>query len=209
MEFLDGRAFGVSFDLRARGLDEFSVVHARRTSSHARHAAETAIEVANPFRIHLRNTIARKFHEVNSAAGRIHLLSPHHISGTHRKTKAAVHAFVNDFSGRWVKRVEGANASRVCDRIGHYILPTNRLGFSVLFGSSRCFTARCKGRESPVLPQASNSGIFSRPWKRTREPPWPSSSRRKTLRARCKGSTAPSSRSHPIPVAYTSALHLS
>src|SRR6266571_2472009 len=99
MEFLDGRALGVSFDLRARGLDEFSVVHARRTSSHARHAAEAAIEVANPFRIHL--------------------LSPHHISGTYRKTKAAVHAFVDDFSGRWVKRVEGAGPSRVCDRIGH------------------------------------------------------------------------------------------
>src|SRR5256885_10535927 len=44
------RSFVVTLDLRARRLDQFSVIDSGRTRGHARHAPQTGIKVSHPLR---------------------------------------------------------------------------------------------------------------------------------------------------------------
>ena len=107
MPFLGRRAREISFDLCARGLDQFSVVDAGRARGHAGHAPEAAIEMADPFGVDLRRAFPGKFHQIDTAARRIHFLVPKNVSGTCGETEAAVHTLVDDRCGGWMVRVEG------------------------------------------------------------------------------------------------------
>ena len=79
MAFLRGRAGEIAFDLRARGFDEFAVVHAGGARRHASHAAEAGIEVADPLGVDLRGAFGSKLHQVDAAARRIHFLAPQDV----------------------------------------------------------------------------------------------------------------------------------
>src|SRR5580704_5932129 len=113
VEFLAGRTYRFALDLRARGFDEFSIVHAGRAGGHAGHATEATVEMADPFGIHFRSAVAREFHEVDAAAWGIHLLAPQNVGGANRQAKAAVHALFDDLVRRRVVRVEGGCLVRV------------------------------------------------------------------------------------------------
>ena len=106
--FFSTWALCLPFDLRPRGLDEFSVVHAGRARGHAGHTAEAAIEVADPIRIHIRGAFAGEFHQVDAAARGIHFLTPQNVSGARGQTKPAMDALFDDFVGRWMVCVKGA-----------------------------------------------------------------------------------------------------
>src|ERR1700674_341944 len=209
VQLFSRRAFRLSFDLRARSFDEFSVVNTGRARRHASHAAQTAIEVAHPRRIHLRGTLARHLHQINPPARRIHFLPPQHIGGTHWQTKSAVHALFDDLVRRRMVRVEGARAFRFWCQFFHQMSPTNRPGFRVFFESSCFFTAFINVIASPAVPQASNASILSGRWRTTREPSRLCNSLRNTSSASRSDPALPSNRSQPIPVAYIRALHRS
>jgi hypothetical protein len=76
MKLLIRRPVISSFDLCAGGLDQLSVIHARRTRGHTRHASETAVKVADPLIVHLGFAFGSEFYQVDSPARRIHFLPP-------------------------------------------------------------------------------------------------------------------------------------
>ncbi len=92
--------------------------------------------MTDPLRVHGCSAFASEFHEVDAAARGIHFFVPENVGGADGETEAAVDAFVDDFRGWRVVRVERA-WRRSCDRrIGHQMPPTKRPGLSVFFGSS-------------------------------------------------------------------------
>ena len=97
----------MTFDLRASGFDEFSVVDAGRAGGHAGHAAEAGIEMADPLRVHGRVALAGEFHQVDAAARRIHFFVPEDVRGTDRQAEAAMDTVFDDLLGRWMVGVEG------------------------------------------------------------------------------------------------------
>src|SRR4029077_14982579 len=110
---------------------------------------------------------------------------------------------------------EDAVQTRSVDTLGcsrwsfEQIPPTNRPGFSVLFGSRCRFAARISGSASPGFPHASSrTSAFGRR-KSTTDPPWPSTSQRSCSTAADKRLDSPSSRSAPTPVACTTSCHCS
>jgi hypothetical protein len=96
------------FDLRASSFNQFSVIHSRRASRHASHAAEAGIEMADPLRIHRSVAFAGKLHQVDSAARRVHFLVPEHVSRANRQAEAAMHAILDNLFRRRMMRVKRA-----------------------------------------------------------------------------------------------------
>ena len=105
---LRGRALVVAFNLRARGFNQFAVVHAGGAGGHARHAAQAGVEMAHPFVVQRSRAGGRHVHQVDASARRIHLIAPEEVGGTNRQAEAAVHAFVQNFARRGMVRVKGA-----------------------------------------------------------------------------------------------------
>ena len=97
MEFFAEGARMMALDLSASGFDQFSVVDAGRAGGHASHAAEAGIEMADPLRVHGRATFAGEFHEIDAAAGRVHLFVPEDVSGADGQAETAVDALIDDF----------------------------------------------------------------------------------------------------------------
>src|SRR5579859_1977077 len=93
------RARKIALDLPARSFDELGIVHAGGACGHASHTAEAGVEVADPLGSHLRSAFGGKLHQVDAAPRRIHFLAPENVGGTHRQTKAAVDALVNNGGG--------------------------------------------------------------------------------------------------------------
>ena len=82
-------------DARARALDERPVLHARRARRHARHAAEAVVHVRDERRRQLGPPFHARLHQVDAAAGRVHLLAPQQIRRAGRKAEPAVDARVD------------------------------------------------------------------------------------------------------------------
>ncbi len=119
MKFFGEGATVIALDLRARGFDQFPVIHSRGAGRHAGDAAEARIKMADPVFVHLRFAFESQFHQVNSAARRIHFLAPERIGGARGQAKAAVDALLHDFK-RWrMMRVECASEIRFFSHVRH------------------------------------------------------------------------------------------
>jgi hypothetical protein len=115
--------------------------------------------MADPLRVHVGLAVSREFHQIDTAAGRIHLFVPEDIGWADRETETAVDALIDDFS-RWrVMGVEGTGGGRNRFWIGHQMPPTKRPGFNVDLGSNCFFTARMSGNASPGSPHASSADM--------------------------------------------------
>ena len=104
------RAGVISLDLGPRRLDQLVVLNAGRTCGHARHAAETAIEVLDHRRVQPNGALLGQLHQVDSPARRVHLLAPQQVRRAGRQTEAAMDA-VGDQLRIWrVMGIEGRPA---------------------------------------------------------------------------------------------------
>ena len=83
---------------RPRALDEDVVAHAARAGGHARQAAEAAVEVAGDRRVELDLAAVDQVHQVDAAAGRVHLVSPERVGRARRQAEPAVHAGVEQLA---------------------------------------------------------------------------------------------------------------
>ena len=101
--------------LGARGLDQLVVLHAGGTRRHARHAAQALVEVPDR-RVLQRIALEPLLHQVDAAAGAVHLLAPQHVRGAGREAEAAVHAVADQRRVRRVVVVEGRLSAAPADR---------------------------------------------------------------------------------------------
>src|SRR5712664_4243657 len=75
--------------------------------------------MSHPLRINRRLSIRRKLHQVNPPARRIHLFIPQSVGRTHRQTKSAMHALVDNLPRRRMLRVKRTAAG--CVPLLHYL----------------------------------------------------------------------------------------
>jgi hypothetical protein len=128
MEPFSGWSLVIAFDLGTRGFNEFAVIDPGRAGGHASDATEAGIEVPDPFFRHLRLAFEGHFHEIDAAAGGIHLFPPENVGGTGGKAEAAVDAFFDEFLCRRLVGVEGAGENRIFIFGGHAIRFPQRSG---------------------------------------------------------------------------------
>jgi hypothetical protein len=102
-EPIGGAAPVALFHLGPRLLDESLVVHARRTGSHAGHAAQAAVEVTDHLARH-RLSLRQQPHEVDAPARRVHLFAPRLVRRTGRQAEPAVDAAVDERALRHLQR---------------------------------------------------------------------------------------------------------
>jgi hypothetical protein len=108
MEFFEGRAMVVAFDLGTSGLDEFAIFDAGGAGGHASDATETGIEMADEFFVERGGTVEGHFHEIDAAARGIHFFAPEDVGGTDGEAEAAVDALVDQFQRGRLVEIEGA-----------------------------------------------------------------------------------------------------
>ena len=119
-------AIVAALDLRARGLDERRVLHARGARGDARHAAEAGVEVADEGVGHRHPPVEAGLHQIDPAARRVHLLAPQRVGRTGRQTEPAVHALVDQRAlGRMVRRRTPAAGWRAARHSGPRPAPSD------------------------------------------------------------------------------------
>src|SRR5215472_6402329 len=202
MDFLTKRALEVALDLSASCLNQSSVVYAGGTRGHASDTAQARVKMSYPLAIHGCSTLARHFHEVDTAAGRVHFFVPQHVRGANGQAKTAVDALIDNVLRRGMMRIKGARRGGGGSRlVGHQIPPTKRPGFSVFPGSNCCFSERINSKASPGVPQGFMPFVDSELPRMTSEPPAASNFLRKALSTEVIVSASPLRRRTPRPVA--------
>src|SRR5882757_288848 len=86
------RTFVMLLDLRARALDDVSVLHSRRTCSLAGETTETAIDVRDERIADGKTSGVHLQHLIDAPARRIHLRAKYAISWTMVQTQSAMDA---------------------------------------------------------------------------------------------------------------------
>lgn len=107
VELVEGRSRVVPLNLRAGSLDQFAVVHARGAGGHAGNTTETSVEVMDPVFLDAGGAFEGPFHQINTAARRIHFFAPENVGWASRQAKAAVNTFLDEFQRRRLMRIEG------------------------------------------------------------------------------------------------------
>src|SRR2546421_12504878 len=92
----------MALDLWARGLDEFVILHTRRTSRHAGHTAQASVDVSSKRCIDADLALRGHLHQLDAATRRVHLLAPQQIGGAGRQAKDAKHAISDQFRVEWM-----------------------------------------------------------------------------------------------------------
>ena len=97
----------VAFDLGAGVFDELVVLDSRGAGGHARHTAETVVDVLAEVEAEGSFAGGDFVHHVDAAARGVHLFAPQDVGGTRGEAKAAVDAGIDDLLLWRVVAVEG------------------------------------------------------------------------------------------------------
>ena len=111
-EAVSERARSVALNLGARGLDELVVFHARGARRDAGHATEAVVHVKAEARVEGGFAVGCLLDHVDTAARRIHFLTPENVGGAGGQAEAAVYAIVNVLALGRVVRIETRRAWR-------------------------------------------------------------------------------------------------
>ena len=142
----------VLLDLRARFLQQMSVLHAGGTRGLAIQAAETAVNVGNERIGQRQPALVNLQHLVDAAARRIHLRAQRAIGGAIVQTQAAVHALgIQVPTGLLAGREVG---NRILDDGSGKAQKRNLPRFKMSFGSIARLIARMLSKWVGVFSQA-------------------------------------------------------
>src|SRR5258708_24235507 len=86
----------------ARGLDQFAILHARRTGCQAGHTAQASVDVSSKRCIDADLALRGHLHQLDTATRRVHLLAPQQIGGAGRQAEAAMHTISDQFRIGWM-----------------------------------------------------------------------------------------------------------
>jgi len=126
---------GARAEVGPRNLQERAEADARRARGLARAAGQAKVEMPAHRVGRLQSSLGHRAHEVEPAAGRVHLLAEHTIGRTLRQTDPAVDARSNRRQRLWC-------VERVDRRLRHQRPATKRSRLSTPVGSNSCLIAR-------------------------------------------------------------------